>query len=646
MAFSQFYSVRLPLRLLAMLALVLALPALAAGMDPVAQGDGVQAPGMDGVSHADLSWADDAVRKAISAPPARRGNSESRPAFSIPVDPAIGYEERIGHGISFFVDHNANSPDQVVDYFCGSRSYDTASGYNHNGTDYYIWPFRWRSMQNDAMRVVAAAPGIIITKRGGQDDKSCMLDPNALSNMLEIEHDDGSRSRYLHMKLDSITEKAVGQRVDTGEYLGIVGSSGNSTAPHLHFGVRDAEGNLIDPFAGTCNALNTDSWWQNQAEYYDATVTAVHSHSAPPEFPACPQEEVPNFRDQFSAGDSLVVSGYVRDFGVGQDLEMTVRRPDGSVFASETFEQSATQTLRAYYRWYEYPLPANAPAGAWTVEARVEDSVGSHTFYVDASPPKTPVSAPENVRFAGLWFNPDDSGEGYNFITSRSGFVVYYYGNDRDGQRLWLVSEGNPADVVPGEPLNMVMYESTGGSFDAPITSGRGLSRWGTLDLTFQGCDRASVQLTGRDGIKSNTIQTLAPLAGIDCESGDVSPGDAGISGLWFDPSLGGEGFTIAETSSGLLLYYYGFDEVGQRLWLISDVDPDPIELGERKSIDLYQTRPGTFADPEGAIETWGRVDITFNSCTSADINMTGKDGAKISNTVLLASTVNNACNL
>ena len=41
---------------------------------------------------------------------------------------------------------------------------------------------------------------------------------------------------------------AVGQGVAAGETLGEVGSSGCSTAPHLHFEVRGPDGAVVDPF--------------------------------------------------------------------------------------------------------------------------------------------------------------------------------------------------------------------------------------------------------------------------------------------------------------------------------------------------------------------------------------------------------------
>ena len=41
--------------------------------------------------------------------------------------------------------------------------------------------------------------------------------------------------------------RARGQKVQRGEKIGIVGCTGRTTGAHLHFGLRDAGGNLVDP---------------------------------------------------------------------------------------------------------------------------------------------------------------------------------------------------------------------------------------------------------------------------------------------------------------------------------------------------------------------------------------------------------------
>jgi hypothetical protein len=39
----------------------------------------------------------------------------------------------------------------------------------------------------------------------------------------------------------------IGDKIHAGEFLGFSGNTGNSTGPHLHFGMKDASGHVIDP---------------------------------------------------------------------------------------------------------------------------------------------------------------------------------------------------------------------------------------------------------------------------------------------------------------------------------------------------------------------------------------------------------------
>jgi murein DD-endopeptidase MepM/ murein hydrolase activator NlpD len=53
-------------------------------------------------------------------------------------------------------------------------------------------------------------------------------------NCILIDHGNGLKTRYAHLSKIYVR---VGQRVGTGDKIGAVGSSGNSTGPHLHFEV-------------------------------------------------------------------------------------------------------------------------------------------------------------------------------------------------------------------------------------------------------------------------------------------------------------------------------------------------------------------------------------------------------------------------
>lgn len=57
---------------------------------------------------------------------------------------------------------------------------------------------------------------------------------NGYGNEVMLNHDYGYKTRYAH--LDSILVKA-GTRVKRGEIIGLVGSTGKSTGPHLHYEV-------------------------------------------------------------------------------------------------------------------------------------------------------------------------------------------------------------------------------------------------------------------------------------------------------------------------------------------------------------------------------------------------------------------------
>jgi len=318
-------------------------------------------------------------------------------SFIWPVANGTGSPNDFHSTISNHVDHdpvfgNTQYGAQNEDYFCGRRTYDIP-GYNHTGIDIVPLPFNWWIMGEDNAIAVAAAGGTIIGKSGGNQDQSCSFS-GLPWNYVAIEHADGSVAYYGHLKQNSLTSKPLFSTVAQGEFLGVIGSSGNSTGPHLHFEVVDVNNNLVDPFSGPCNSLNTASWWANQPPYVDPHILRVMTSDGSP-FSGftgnCPDYHDGDQKDQFQPGDQVTYSFYFSDYELNTPFTHTVRRPDGTVFSSFTSSYSVAPSygLPTYneFNWFNtISIANNAQQGIWKVEVQFAGLTSEHNFAVGLVP--------------------------------------------------------------------------------------------------------------------------------------------------------------------------------------------------------------------------------------------------------------------
>ena len=63
-------------------------------------------------------------------------------------------------------------------------------------------------------------------------------------NLVMIRHDNGIETAYMH--LSKFAGIKVGQKIEAKTVIGYVGTTGLSTGPHLHFGVKK-NGVFVDP---------------------------------------------------------------------------------------------------------------------------------------------------------------------------------------------------------------------------------------------------------------------------------------------------------------------------------------------------------------------------------------------------------------
>ncbi len=105
-----------------------------------------------------------------------------------------------------------------------TSAFGMRDGRNHNGID------------------IGAERGVDIY--AVQDGKVVLAEVvSGYGNYIIIEHKNGIETAYAHC--DSILVSA-GEEVKAGQLIAYVGSTGNSTGPHLHFEVK-ADGRFCDP---------------------------------------------------------------------------------------------------------------------------------------------------------------------------------------------------------------------------------------------------------------------------------------------------------------------------------------------------------------------------------------------------------------
>jgi murein DD-endopeptidase MepM/ murein hydrolase activator NlpD len=107
----------------------------------------------------------------------------------------------------------------------------THSGDGKQSSDYHAW----------GKPVLAVADGKVITVVDGVPDSEPgrLNGYAAVGNMVVIEHAPKLYSMVAHLQPGKLRVR-VGQRVRAGAVLGLVGNSGNSSEPHLHFQLQDA----------------------------------------------------------------------------------------------------------------------------------------------------------------------------------------------------------------------------------------------------------------------------------------------------------------------------------------------------------------------------------------------------------------------
>ncbi len=117
------------------------------------------------------------------------------------------------------------------------------------GSGKFIWPTVFQSISGDVFKV--GHPGIDLSVPTGSvvyaADGGLVIfagwSNQGYGNTIVIDHGNGYKTLYAHL---SQVSQYCGAKVNAGQLIGLSGSTGNSTGPHLHFEVR-VPGGYLNP---------------------------------------------------------------------------------------------------------------------------------------------------------------------------------------------------------------------------------------------------------------------------------------------------------------------------------------------------------------------------------------------------------------
>jgi murein DD-endopeptidase MepM/ murein hydrolase activator NlpD len=110
----------------------------------------------------------------------------------------------------------------------------------HYGKAHYSYDLADCENDSTGIKVHSIANGVVQSLEINQADNptGTDVDINAKSNFVVIEHGEGIKSNYYHIKQFSSNLK-IGQKIKKGDIIGEIGNSGASSGPHLHISVTD-----------------------------------------------------------------------------------------------------------------------------------------------------------------------------------------------------------------------------------------------------------------------------------------------------------------------------------------------------------------------------------------------------------------------
>jgi hypothetical protein len=340
-----------------------------------------------------------------------------------------------------------------LDPSAGAKDWD-CSGYTFNGHMGHDSDIKSFQEQVIGVPIFAALDGTVVDAHDGEFDMNTAAGPQK-ANYVVLDHGDTHYSLYWHMKTNSVAV-TKGQSVRAGTQLGQTGSSGSSTAPHLHFESR-YNGKSYEPYAGPCRA-GTSNWVQQQPirreVYASDLILSNDSFEGAAAFP--PYDEATRTGTFLQGQRTVHFRLTVRNLSATSNYRIRFRKPGGAV----AFDSSANFANGAFFRtaFYRFSYTLNlAEAGRWhllvdingqTVAEAPFDVVSSATEIVNRAPNPVTLNfepaapAPSDVIFCRVQTSLVAEDPDYDIVRYRYQWRV-------NGSEIRDVTSAALSDAIP-----------------------------------------------------------------------------------------------------------------------------------------------------------------------------------------------------
>jgi len=374
--------------------------------------------------------------------------------------------------------------------------------------------------------------------------------------------------------------------------------------------------------------------------------------------------------------------------GSGGFISVASTGPGGDDIVTHEFGHSFTRLADEYSDPYPgFPACSDlAVAGAPSCEVNVTDELrGARLKWRHFVAPQTPLPTPPGSAATGLFegarylprgmFRAQYQGCMMRSVTSnfcevcKESYVLRLY----DGG--WGAPAGGIRLIEPGsampDPASTILAAASAGQVlraqllqpEHPLevfwrvngqrVAGVDVPQLALDGLALQaGINRIELHVADTNpAVRSAKAGHLSQQLSWQVEAGSATTlvNPMGLTGLWYEAATSGQGINLHFIDEHrFLLFFYGFERDGDRLWLIGDY-AGTIAYGTPLHFDLTEARGGVFEHLNPAAITrpiWGSGQVRFVDCEHAELSLTGTDGSQTLPIVKLAGVARLACNV